>query len=488
MQIPLLSTIAKNKISWSIFVILTGIACGIIIILFFSRLPATYATFCLVAIITPFIAIMYGDSKRLLLLALMICLPITVDITINHTGHKSGAAGYVISIYDIVLAFLYLLWFTELISKKLKNIKFYPEFSLPAISLIGFACLSMIPAKNPSLSVYEVIEVTKMYLTFFYLANNIKTKKDVNFIITIFIACLLFEGMLGWAQHRYDRPFFPTALGGPQWIDSRVSGTWASYNDFGWYITFFLPLGMSMTFSEIKPSYKLICFIAVAAGSGALMWTNSRSSWISFGIAIIFVGLAVLKKIKDKRSLMNTILAIMFIVIIIFPLYPRLFNKMYGRFAGSDGGSADSRMPQFEMAADIIQDHPILGVGINNYTLIMWDYDKTEEGLGALTHHQVHNIFLQIAAEMGIPGLAMFLWLVASILFAGLRYVMLNEDITVFAVIGLLGGLLAFLVHGLYDAESIGGKLFLFIWVFAAIIFAIRKIDQEEKARFHQYQ
>ena len=120
MQFPLLSTIAKNKISWLLFVTITGIALGIIIILFFRRLPETYATFSLVAIISPFLAIIVGGSKRLLLVALMICLPITVDITINHTGHIGGAAGYVISASDIVLALLYLLWFTELVSKKIK--------------------------------------------------------------------------------------------------------------------------------------------------------------------------------------------------------------------------------------------------------------------------------------------------------------------------------------------------------------------------------
>ena len=50
----------------------------------------------------------------------------------------------------------------------------------------------------------------------------------------------------------------------------------------------------------------------------------------------------------------------------------------------------------------------------------------------------------------------------------------------VYVVIGMLAGILAFLVHGLFDAESIGGKLYLFIWVFAGIIFAIEKIDNKE--------
>ena len=141
--------IAKNKVVYTFLVSLTGISCGFLTLLFFFNLPSTFATFAAVAMISPLVLIVSGDSKRLLWFGLVICLPITVDFTINHTGHKGGAGGYVISVFDIILALLYLLWFTELISKKQKNIKFFPEISIPAVFLIGLACLSIIPAQNP---------------------------------------------------------------------------------------------------------------------------------------------------------------------------------------------------------------------------------------------------------------------------------------------------------------------------------------------------
>ncbi len=482
MQFPIVGNIVANRFGLFWFVVLSGSLFGFLILLLFLKLPITYAAFGTFGLLFPFVALIMGDTKRLLWAALAICLPITVDITINHTGHIGGPAGYIISFFDIILIFLYLMWFVESIKNKKNEINLLPRISIPAFLLILCAILSFIPSNYPNYSFFGLIEVLKMYFAFFYLANNLKNKSDILFLLSIFILSLLFEGLLGWAQHRYDEPFFPTALGGPSWIDSRVKGTWVSYNDFAWYLTFFLPLSMSMLFSKIKPTYKIVCFFALSAGSASLIWTKSRASWISFVVAALFVVLLVLPKINTKKALVKTFLAIIGILILILPLYPRLYNKMYWRFAGPDRGSAASRIPQFKIAYNIIKDNPILGVGLNTYSERMWEYDDTEIGLGEITRHPVHNIFLHIAAEIGIFGLMAFLWLMASIFYSGLKYVFLNQDVMAYFIIGLLAGLLAHLVHGLVDTESIGGKLFMFMWVFAGIILAITKIKTDEES------
>jgi len=85
MQFTILRKIAKNKTSWLLFVIFSGIASGLLIIRLFSGLKSTFATFCLAAIISPFAVIIVGNSKRLLWTLLVICLPITVDITPYYT-------------------------------------------------------------------------------------------------------------------------------------------------------------------------------------------------------------------------------------------------------------------------------------------------------------------------------------------------------------------------------------------------------------------
>jgi len=461
-------------------ILIAGILFGLLLILFFRGFKPTYATFLTFGMMIPLVITIVGNAKRFLWAILIICLPITVDISLGgaeYIEHTSGASGYLLSLFEMVLAGLYVIWFAEIARGKAMSINFFPQITIPAVFLIGIAALSMVFARYPFLSGFEIIEVLKMYFCFLYLANNIKSESDIRFVVTFLVLGLLFEGILGFAQHRYSEPFWPTALGGPHSIDDRISGTWVSGNDFAWYLTFILPIALSLVFSGIRPIYKLVCGITFLLCGGSLMWSNSRGGWVSLGIGVLFVSLFLFNKIKGKKGLINTFVWSVFILILISPLFPRLSAKVVGRFAGEDRGSAESRLPQYEVAYRIIGSNPIIGVGINNYTEVMHDYDITKEGLESITAHAVHNIFLNIAAEMGILGFVIFIWFITAIFAEGMASISnSNRGFVVYAVIGMLGGLMAFLVHGLVDIASPGSKLFMFVWFFAGIICAIKNI------------
>jgi O-antigen ligase len=211
------------------------------------------------------------------------------------------------------------------------------------------------------------------------------------------------------------------------------------------------------------------------------VWTNSRAGWISFAVALIFLGILIFCKIKKKRVLINIFFTLVIILVLMFPLYPRLYDKLYGRFAAQDKGSAKSRIPQFEVAFNIIQEYPFLGIGINNYSEIMYEYDTTDEGLYQITPFPVHNIFLHITAEMGIFALFIFIWIIITIYLTGLIYIFKYDNLMIHVVAGMLSGILAFLIHGLVDTASIGSKMFVFLWFFAGIIVGIKEIKNEKK-------
>jgi len=480
----------RYEIGWPVIVILGGMICGLFILLF-TFLPARWGVLCAIGIMVPFIAVLTGDVKRFFLATLVFTLPIQLDITIRHSGHLGGAAGFIISLYDIILAILYILWISELVRNK-GRINFFPRISLPFFFLIGMAILSMAKASFPTLSLFEIVQVLKMYLGFLYIANNIKSKKEIQFVVVFLLLGLFLEGVLGLAQYKFDRPFVPSVLGGPEKLGyirlgrplSRISGTWASYNDFAWYLTFMLPISMSLLFSRIKGIYKLMCGLTLVAGIGALICTLSRAGWISFVVAALIVLLLNFSKTKGKTGLNNfsaSIVAILIIVSIIVTVNPQFFNIVNRRIFSDDYGAALSRIPQMQVASNIIRTHPFLGVGINNYTEVMEQYDTTDIKLTSITRHQVHNIFLQVAAEMGIVGLAIFIWLIFMVYKEGLSYVKISEGPILAIGIGLIGGITAFLIHGLVDAASLGNHLFLIFWFFTGIIIAVRKIEFEAK-------
>jgi len=116
----------------------------------------------------------------------------------------------------------------------------------------------------------------------------------------------------------------------------------------------------------------------------------------------------------------------------------------------------------------------------------MRDYDTTDIGVISITTYQVHNIFLQIAAEMGIIGLAVFIWLISMVYGEGVSYIKSSQGFMTAVSIGMLGGITAFLVHGLVDAASLGNHLFLIFWFLAGLVVAIRKMEPETKPSFRQ--
>jgi O-antigen ligase len=481
----------RYRFGWMVLVTLGGILCGLFILLL-TVLPPRWATLGILGTMVPFVALVTGNVKRFFLAMLIFTLPIQLDITIRHSGHLGGAAGFIISLYDITLAVLYLLWISEIVRNKNVKINFFPRISLPFFCLIGMATLSMVNASFPELSLFEIVQVLKMYLGFLYVANNIKSRKEIQFVVALLLLGLFLESILGLAQYKFDRPFVPSILGGPEKLGyirlgeplSRISGTWASYNDFAWYLTFMLPISLSLLFSRIKGIYKSMCGLTLIVGIGALICTLSRAGWSSFMMAILIVVLLSFAKSKGKTGLNNftaSIFAILIIISIIVTVNPKFLNIVNRRMFSDDYDAARSRIPQMQVASNIIIAHPVLGVGLNNYTEVMQDYDTTDIGLTSITRHQVHNIFLQIGAEMGIIGLAIFVWLISMVYKEGLSYFKESEGSMSAIVIGLIAGITAFLIHGLADAASLGNHLFATFWFFTGIIIAIRKIELETK-------
>jgi O-antigen ligase len=73
-------------------------------------------------------------------------------------------------------------------------------------------------------------------------------------------------------------------------------------------------------------------------------------------------------------------------------------------------GSARQRFAVLRTATHIIQDHPVLGVGLGAYELANARYNPA---LGTL---DTHNTYLNVLAETGVPGLVLFLALAVSVL------------------------------------------------------------------------
>ena len=69
-------------------------------------------------------------------------------------------------------------------------------------------------------------------------------------------------------------------------------------------------------------------------------------------------------------------------------------EALAARFTDDDG-SASARLPLAELAAMMISDHPLIGVGANNCSVVSGDYVNTVE-LRTAWLYVIHNKYLLV--------------------------------------------------------------------------------------------
>jgi len=207
--------------------------------------------------------------------------------------------------------------------------------------------------------------------------------------------------------------FGEMAMSPELWTDEliiRVGGLTGHPNAFATYLVMTLPFCLVYWTRGHKALVRASSFALFFIGVFALLAAQSRGGWAGFGmgVAVAFI-LFIFNAKKLGIKIAPTLVAAVSILMIVGLMSYGIIHK---RLILDDRGSASSRIPMMIDALKIIQDNPLLGIGINNYALAVPAYDVT----GIHKEWQatsVHNLFLLIAAESGVFALMAFVmfWL-----------------------------------------------------------------------------
>jgi O-antigen ligase len=144
----------------------------------------------------------------------------------------------------------------------------------------------------------------------------------------------------------------------------------------------------------------------------ALVATESRGGAVAAVVAIV----AALVLFKRRRAAVAAVAAMAIgVAALIFVSSPGTWHRVTNFH--NDNGRGDLRTVAWRMG----KDEPVTGVGLNNFELHSPDYVREP---GALEHvdlivdrpHVAHNTYLQLFAEDGVVGLALFLGVVGACL------------------------------------------------------------------------
>ncbi|MBA3869522.1 MAG: O-antigen ligase family protein [Anaerolineae bacterium] len=222
----------------------------------------------------------------------------------------------------------------------------------------------------------------------------------------------------------------------------------------------FLVIGLLATLIWIMNTQHkrwIIGVVVFTFGFWCLLLTFSRSAWLGLAAGMLILGILSIKIWwNDRQRLLRVLL-----IAGIFLIAAGLFYWRYQPFLAARTGvttesielrSASDRAVYNQIAIDAIKQSPILGTGIGNFPWYASEYlAKTTFDLRG---QPVHNIFLSAWSELGIIGLGLFLAILSLALGAGIIYIRRASDSQkeiIFVYGATIGGIVAFLVIGLFD-------------------------------------
>ena len=135
-----------------------------------------------------------------------------------------------------------------------------------------------------------------------------------------------------------------------------------------------------------------------------LVLTYSRGAWLAVGI-MAFIAVAVGRKLS-RRVFLGGFTVLSVLGVVAYDTLKIRLLSILDMFNSADSSVA-LRWALWESTTAMIQEHPWLGIGWGTYPYVYPYYDFFVQNESVTIHH-AHNSLLNIAAEVGIPGMLCF--------------------------------------------------------------------------------
>lgn len=328
---------------------------------------------------------------------------------------------------DILIISLVVLWLARGFKKTESKSKSKSKKSVEKI-LVGFLLISgfsLLAADNFRLGLYSFIKLLEFSALFLYVKYNFRELFSLSRFWQVFAASASIQSLIAIAQFFKQKslglkifaesPLSPEIVGVAKIVVEgkkivRAYGLMPHPN----ILAAFLVLALfGLTFLFIKKYGQLN--IGRKILFGAVFCILTFALFLTFSRTVTIIGLAGLLcwlilgfyKNKEYRKpiliIIALLLAISFLLSAIFWSY---FSARYDLSNINQGQSLNLRFFYSRIAWDFIKGSPIFGIGQGNFVWKICSFSFMQNWMC----QPVHNIYLLIAAEIGILGLLAFLW------------------------------------------------------------------------------
>jgi O-antigen ligase len=262
-----------------------------------------------------------------------------------------------------------------------------PRFAIPLAIYAGLTLVSAVLSTDPTTS---IIDSRQLFLFLLVpMTYDLITREWAPDAATAIMSAGAISALVGIGQYailNYN-------------LDQRPHGTLGMYMTYSGLTMLIVCLAVAqMLFARSGRTWAALVVPALAV---ALAVTFSRNAWIGACSAV-----AVLFLMKDFRLLVF----LPVVAGIFFLTAPGDIQQRFFSIFDSGNLSNRDRLAMLEAGGRIVRDHPLTGVGPDMVLRTYPDY-RTADAVLEMPPH-LHNVPVHVAAERGLPALAVWLWFV----------------------------------------------------------------------------
>lgn len=437
-------------------------------------LPGKWGLVALLGLVAFLGLLIIGNLKKVLLAVIIIDVPLRWDVYLgvsNHSSSLGAREGWLVSATTIALLGLFAIYLLEELVFRRRQNRMVVFENIPLILYMFFTLLSVVIALDPRGSFYQIFLLAQMYVLYVYVSNTITTKNDLLFIMFFMMVGIIFEGCMTLLQYFTGIQF--SIAGIVSVIKSgRMAGTLGSPNTAAGYFSLLLAPIFALIFSRTSRWIRYMAVGGFFLGAIGLVLTVSRGGLIGFVISMIIFGLVIWLRGKISPW-------IAFVILFFTAAFITVVGGLYfDRIIGIRENAAWARVPLMQMAWKMIQSHPFIGVGANNYSINIPLYMLPEMSRSFI--YVVHNKFLLVWAETGLGGILSFIGFLGLAIWRGWKSYL--RDVPLFSLVSLgfaaaISGQMTHMMVEIFDSRSELQAL----WLAAALITAMERITRGEK-------
>lgn len=219
-------------------------------------------------------------------------------------------------------------------------------------------------------------------------------------------------------------------------------------------------------------------WLLLALTGGTLVLTQSRGAWA----AALVAAAAFLAWHSRATRIAATAGVVVLLVVVSAIGRERVLNLAISQSGPGIASDVSGRMELWSRAIEAIEDFPVTGMGMNTFRNVMPVLYPTTLSAPDVDVAHAHNHLLQVALDLGIPGLVAYLAIWIGVATALVRTYRATESAYRVIASGLGVGFIAHFAFGMTDAIPLGAKVGVLFWFALALAISVDQVTRRHQS------